>query len=66
MPPKLIKEGGKDLKKVIYEIILKISDQVITTQEWKYCVICTIRKGDVLMCDNYRAGALLWTTYKIL
>ena len=26
MPPKLIKEGGKDLKKFIYEIILKISD----------------------------------------
>jgi hypothetical protein len=25
-----------------------------------------IKKGDVMMCDNYRAVALLWTTYKIV
>ena len=28
--------------------------------------MCTIHKGDVLMCDNYRAVTLLCTTYKIL
>ena len=39
---------------------------MITTQEWKYGIICTVRKGGVLMCDNYRAVALLWTTYKIV
>jgi len=50
IPPKLIKKGGKDLKKVIYEIILKIREQVTTAQEWKYGIICTIhKKGGVLM-----------------
>jgi len=29
--------------------------------------MCTIhKKGDMMMCDNYRAVALLCTTYKIL
>jgi hypothetical protein len=62
--PKLIKEGGKDPKKVIYKIIFKIREQEIITQEWKYGIMCKIHKGDVLMCDNYRAVTLLCTTYK--
>jgi hypothetical protein len=39
---------------------------VIITQEWKYGIVCKIHNGDVLMCDNYRAVALLCTTYTIL
>jgi hypothetical protein len=40
---KLIKEGGKELKKVIYELISKIWEDVIT-QEWNYGMIFPIPK----------------------
>ena len=34
---------------------------------WKYGIICPIHwKGDVMMCDNYRAVRLLLTRYRIL
>jgi hypothetical protein len=65
IPPELTKDGGKDLKKVIYEIVLNIREQVFITQAWKYGIMCTVHKGDLLMYDNYRAVTLLCTTYKI-
>jgi len=40
---KLIKEGGKELKKVIFELILKIWEDVIP-QEWNYGMIFPIHK----------------------
>ena len=44
---KLIKKGGKELKKVIYELILKIWEEEIIPQEWKYCISCSIHEeGD--------------------
>jgi hypothetical protein len=57
----LLKEGGK----VIYDLISKTWEEDII--EWKYGIVCPIHKQrNVMMCDNYRAVALLCTTYKIL
>jgi len=67
---KLIKEGGKELKKVIYELISKIWEDVIT-QEWNYGMIFPIPKKMgggpcMMMCEKYRAVTLLSTSYIIL
>jgi hypothetical protein len=43
-PPELIKEDGQDLKKVIYEIVLRIREQELTPQEWKCGMMCTFHK----------------------
>jgi hypothetical protein len=54
-------KGRKRAQEGHFELILKIRE------EWKHGIICTIhKKGDVMMCDNYRAVALLCTTYRIL
>jgi hypothetical protein len=67
IPAELIKEGGTELKKVIYELILKIWAEEIILHEWKYGIICpNHEKGDTMICENYRAFTLLCTTYKIL
>jgi hypothetical protein len=53
IPAELMKERGKNLKKIIYEIMLKIREEEIIPHEWKYGIICPInKKGDVVMCDN--------------
>jgi hypothetical protein len=54
----MIKKGGRELKKVIYDLILKMWEE-----EWKCGIICPIhRKGGMMMCDNYSAVILLRTT----
>jgi hypothetical protein len=53
--PKLIKEGGKEIKKllVIYKLTLKIWEDEFIPQDWKYGVIRPIlKKGDMIRCDN--------------
>jgi hypothetical protein len=63
IPAELIIEGGRELKKVIYELILKIWEEEIIPHEWKYGIICPIhKKGDTTICDNYRVVTLLCTT----
>jgi hypothetical protein len=38
-----------------------------TSREGKYGIMCPVlKKWDVTMWDNYRAGTLLCTTYKLL
>jgi hypothetical protein len=67
IPAELIKERGKELMKVIYELMSKILEEEFTPHEWKYGIICPIlKKWDVPMCDNYRAVILLCTTYMLL
>jgi hypothetical protein len=39
----LIKQGGKEIKKVIYELISKMWEEEIIPHEWKY--VQFIRKG---------------------
>jgi hypothetical protein len=63
----LIKEGGKGLKKVIYKHTLKIWEEKIIPQEWKYGIKSPVhKKGDVTISDNYRAVTLLCTSCNIL
>jgi hypothetical protein len=39
----------------------------IVPHDWKCGIICLIqKKGDMLMCDTYRAATLLSTTHTIL
>jgi len=64
----LIKEGGKELKKVIYELISKIWEVDVVPQEWNYGIF-PIHKGEggsMMMCEKYRAVTLLSISYKIL
>jgi hypothetical protein len=43
----LIKKGGKDLKNVIYELILQIWEEEIISQDWKYSISFPVhRTGD--------------------
>jgi hypothetical protein len=43
----LIKKGGKELKKVIYELMLKICEEDIIPLEWQYGISCPIHKKGV-------------------
>jgi len=63
IPAELIKEGGKELEKVIYEIISKVwAEEIIP-----HGIICPIhRRGDMMMCDNYRGVTSLCKIYKIV
>jgi hypothetical protein len=46
IPAELVKERGKNLKKVVHEPVLKIWEEEIIPHEWKYGTICPIdRKG---------------------
>jgi len=64
IPAELIKEGGKQLMEVIYELVSKIWEEEVTQREGKYGIMCPVlREWDVTMWDNYRAVTLLCTTY---
>jgi hypothetical protein len=53
IPGAMIKGGGKELKKVIYELISKILEEEIIIYEWKRGIICPIgKKGDVMIYDK--------------
>jgi hypothetical protein len=59
----LMKRGGKELT-VTYALIW---EKETVLHERKYGRVCPIhKKGEPMMCDNYRAVTLLCTTYKIL
>jgi hypothetical protein len=67
LPAELIKYGKKELKKGIYECVLKIWEEDIIPQEKKYGLIFPIYKtGDVMMCDDYKAVTSHCTIYRIL
>jgi len=67
IPAELIKEGGKELMKVIYELVSKIWEKEVTPHEGKKGIMCPVlREWDVTMWDNYSAVTLLCTTYELL
>jgi sorting nexin-29 len=59
--------GGEEIKMALHNLVSKIWEEEVIPQEWKYGVINPIhKKGDTVLCENYRAITLLCTAYKIL
>jgi hypothetical protein len=62
----LIKQGGTELKTKIHKLIMKIWDEETLPTEWTEGIICPIhKKGDRMICSNYRPTTLLNVVYKI-
>lgn len=63
----LLKSGGPELWKRVHDLILQIWQTETIPENWKTGLICPIfKKGDRLICNNYRGITLLDTTYKVL
>ena len=66
IPAELIKRGGIVLKQRIHKLIAKIWEKETLPSEWTEGIICPIyKKGDRMLCSNYRPITLLNVTYKI-
>lgn len=67
IPAELLKHGGESLMQTLPRLIWKIWNEEGMPRDWKNSIICPIyKKGDKLMCDNYRAISLPSTIYKIV
>ena len=66
IPAEIIKQGGTELKARIHKLIMKIRDEESLPTEWMEEIICPIyKKGDRMICSNYRPVTLLNVVYKI-
>jgi len=66
IPAELIKQGGTELKTRIHKLIMKIWDEETLPTEWMEGIICPIyKKGDRMICTNYRPISLLNVVYNI-
>ena len=59
IPAELIKNGGEDLTKKIFEICKWIWDNEELPQIWAQSILVTIPKKDILDCSNYRTISLI-------
>lgn len=67
IPAELFKYGGRKLKQWLYEIVRKAWMNEEITYEWKEGIICPVhKKGDQMVCDNYRGILLLNLGYKVI
>ncbi|KAL4092204.1 hypothetical protein QTP88_026743 [Uroleucon formosanum] len=63
----LLKKGGKEMAKMIWDLIGSIRRKESLPEDWKTVIICPIYKnGDAQDYNNYRGISLLNVTYKIL
>jgi len=66
IPAKLIKLGGKRLHQAIHTLCKHIWYEEKLPDEWNKAIIIPLyKKGNKMICDNYRGIALLNTTYKV-
>jgi hypothetical protein len=66
IPPELIKNRGRTLRKPLHQLILNIWDNEQPPDQWNEGIICPIfKKGDRPNCENYRPITLLNSAYKV-
>jgi len=67
LPAELFKAAGDDLVGSIHQLICKIWSKECMPDEWNLSIVCPVhKKGDPLICANYRGISLLNIAYKIL
>ena len=67
IPAELLKAGGEVVARKIYNLISKIWNDECLPRDWnKGIMIPLFKKGDKLMCKNYRGICLQSTCYKVL
>lgn len=66
VPAELLKYGGSGLVDVLHEMVSKLWKEEDLPDEWMEGAMCPLhKKGDKLICNNYRGITLLCTAYKV-
>lgn len=67
IPAEVFKYGGETLLKVFHQLICRIWQTTSVPQQWKDALFIKLfKKGDPLLCGNYRGIALLAVAGKVL
>jgi hypothetical protein len=66
IPAELVIFAGPEYVKHVHQLIAKIWITETVPEEWYLSIVCPIhKKGDVMVCSNYRVISLLCIAYKI-
>jgi hypothetical protein len=66
IPAELVKFAGPEYVKHLHQLIAKIWITETIPEEWYLSIVCPIhKKGDVMVCSNYRGISLLCIAYEI-
>lgn len=66
IPPELLKGRNNTTIRALHTVIKKVWQQEKMPEDWQKSIICSIhKKGDKLVCENYRGISLLCTSYKV-